>query len=47
MELGNTGEHEKRMEFCQRILEMLDWNFDDDSCFRNAIGEELYRLSES
>lgn len=47
MELGNTGEHEKRMEFCQRILEMLDWNFDDDSCFKNAIGEELYAAGKS
>lgn len=47
MELGNTGEHEKRMEFCQMILEMLDWNFDDDSCFRNAIGEELYAMGKS
>ena len=24
MELGNAGEHEKRVEFCRRILEMLD-----------------------
>ena len=46
MELGNAGEHEKRMEFCQRILEMLDWNYDDDSCFKNAIGEELYAMGK-
>lgn len=44
MELGNAGEHEKRMEFCQKLLEMLDWKYDDDSCFKNAIGEELYAM---
>lgn len=42
MELGNTGEHEKRMEFCQKILEMFDWTYDDGDGFRGAIGEELY-----
>lgn len=42
MELGNTGEHEKRMEFCQRVLEMFDWTYDDGDGFRCAIGEELY-----
>lgn len=42
MELGNTGEHEKRMEFCQRVLEMFDWTYDDADGFRCAIGEELY-----
>ena len=42
MELRNAGEHEKRVEFCRRILEMLDWSFDDGSDFKSAIGEELY-----
>ena len=42
MELGNAGEHKKRMEFCRSILEMLDWSFDDASSFKSAIGEELY-----
>lgn len=42
MELGNAGEHEKRVEFCRRILEMLDRSFDDGSNFKSAIGEELY-----
>lgn len=42
MELGNTGEHEKRMEFCESILKMLDWSFEDGSNFKAAIGEELY-----
>lgn len=42
MELGNAGEHEKRVEFCRRVLEMLDWSFDDGSNFKSAIGEEFY-----
>lgn len=42
MELSNAGEHKKRVEFCRRILEMLDWSFDDASNFKSAIGEELY-----
>lgn len=46
MELGNTGEHKKRMEFCKTILEVLDWTFDDNSNFMAAIGEELYHTGE-
>lgn len=42
MELGNAGEHEKRFAFCQSVLEMMDWTYDDDSSYRSAIGEELY-----
>mgnify|MGYP002519505668 FL=1 len=42
MELGNAGEHEKRVDFCKGILEMLDWSSDDASNFKSAIGEELY-----
>lgn len=42
MELGNAGEHEKRKEFCKKVLEILDWTFDDNSGFMAAIGEELY-----
>ena len=42
MELSNAGEHKKRVEFCRRILEMLDWSFDDANNFKSAIGEELY-----
>lgn len=42
MELGNAGEHEKRMEFCHKVLEMFDWTYDDGDNFRNAIGEEFY-----
>lgn len=47
MELGNAREHEKRMEFCQSVLEMLDWSFDDNSGFKCAIGEELYAVGKS
>ena len=42
MELGNAGEHEKRMEFCREVLEMFDWKYDDCDNFRSAIGEEFY-----
>lgn len=42
MELGNWGEHEKRLDFCRAVLDMLDWTFDDSSNYRSAIGEELY-----
>ena len=42
MELGNAGEHEKRMEFCREVLEMFDWTYDDGDSFRSAIGEEYY-----
>lgn len=42
MELGNAGEHEKRLDFCHTVLEMLDWTYDDSSNFSSAIGEELY-----
>ena len=42
IELGNAGEHEKLVEFCRSILEILDWSFDDTSEFKCAIGEELY-----
>ena len=47
MELGNTGEHEKRMEFCREILEKLDWSFEDGSNFKCAIGEELYAAGKT
>lgn len=42
MELGNAGEHEKRMEFCREVLEMFDWTYDDGDSFCSAIGEEFY-----
>lgn len=43
MELGNAGKYEERIAFCQKILEIFDWNDDDDSCFRCGIGESLFR----
>ena len=27
MELGNAGEYEKRLEFCNKVLEMFDWTY--------------------
>lgn len=43
MELGNAGKYEERMEFCQKVLELFDWQEEDDSCFRCGIGESLFR----
>lgn len=42
LELGNAKQHEKRIEFCNAVLEMFDWSFDDNSNFLAAIGEALY-----
>ncbi len=42
MELGNAGEHAKRVEYCRTVLEMFDWTYDDGSNFQAAIGEEFY-----
>lgn len=42
MELGNAGKYEERIAFCQRVLEMFDWQYEDDSCFRCGIGESLF-----
>lgn len=47
MELGNLGEHEKRLDFCHTVLNMLDWTYDDDSNFRAAIGEEFYAAGKA
>lgn len=47
LELGNAGEHEKHMEFCRKILDLLDWSYDDADAFKNAIGEELYAAGET
>lgn len=43
MELGNAGDYEERIAFCQRVLELFDWKYEDDSCFRCGIGESLFR----
>ena len=43
MELGNAGKYGERIAFCQKILEMFDWQGEDDSCFRCGIGESLFR----
>ena len=43
MELGNAGKYEERIEFCQKVLEIFDWQEEDDSCFRCGIGESLFR----
>ena len=43
MELGNAGNYEERIAFCPKVLEMFDWEEDDDSCFQCGIGESLFR----
>lgn len=42
MELGNAGRYAERIAFCQKVLEIFDWQEDDDSCFRCGIGESLF-----
>ncbi len=46
MELGNSEEHEKRLDFCRSVLDMFDWTYDDDGNFRAAVGEELYETGK-
>lgn len=43
MELGNAGKYEERLSFCRKVLEIFDWQYEDDSCFRCGIGESLFR----
>lgn len=43
MELGNAGKYEERIALCQKVLELFDWEGEDDSCFRNGIGDSLFR----
>lgn len=43
IELGNAGKYEERIEFCQKVLEIFDWQDGDDSYFRCGIGESLFR----
>lgn len=43
MELGNAEKYSERISVCQKILEMFDWDDEDDSCFRCGIGESLFR----
>ena len=47
MELGNAGKYEERIELCQKVLEIFDWQEDDDSCFRCGIGESLFRQGKN
>ena len=47
MELGNAGEYEKRLEFCNKVLEMFDWTYVAEDGFRCAVGEELYEAGKN
>lgn len=43
MELGNAGKNEDRMAYCQKVLDLFDWQEDDNySCFRCGIAESLF-----
>lgn len=42
MELSNEKEQAKRREYCQKVLEILDWTTEDNSNFLGAIGETFY-----
>ena len=44
--LGNAGEYEKRLEFCNKVLEMFDWTYVAEDGFRCAVGEELYEAGK-
>ena len=47
VELGNARKYEERIAFCQRILEVFDWQTVDSSCFRCGIGESLFRQGKA
>lgn len=43
MELGNAGKQEERIAFCQKVLELFDWDDDlNESCFKSGIGDALF-----
>ncbi|MFA9464991.1 MAG: tetratricopeptide repeat protein [Velocimicrobium sp.] len=42
MELGNARKYEERIVFCRKIIELFDWQDDDDSCFQCGIGDSLF-----
>lgn len=43
MELGNAGKYKERIAFCQKVLDIFEWQEEDDSCFRSGIAESLFR----
>ena len=42
MELGNARKYEERIAFCRKIIELFDWQYEDDSCFQCGIGDSLF-----
>lgn len=42
MELGNAGKFEERIAFCRKVLEIFDWQYEDDSCFQCGIADSLF-----
>ena len=47
MALLGSAKDQKRLEVCQKILELFDWKFEDDSEFRAGVGEALYDLGRT
>lgn len=48
MELANGRCYEERIKFCQDILEMFDWEYDEnESCFRCGIGDSYFYLGQT
>ncbi len=47
MELGNAGKYEDRIALCEKVLELFDWEEEDDSCFRCGIGESLFWVGKA
>lgn len=44
MELGNAGEHEKRLRFCREVIELFSWQYEDNGGYKLAVAESLYAL---
>lgn len=45
MELWNAKEYEKRLLFCQTVLDIFDWQYDDKGGYMTAVAESLYALN--
>lgn len=46
MELGNARKYEELIEYCKKVIEMFNWQDDDDSCFQCAIGDSLFYMGK-
>lgn len=46
MELGNAKKYEERIAFCQKILEIFEWDMEDESSFKCGIGDSLFGMGK-